>query len=260
VRQKQGVGPLVPLVAHVPYGDIEAIEEQVFGQLAAPEEVAAVFVEPIQGEGGYVVPPRNFLPRLRALCDRHGILLVADEIQTGMGRTGKMFACQHFGVVPDIMVVAKGIASGMPLGAIMASSEVMNWPPGAHASTFGGNPVSCAAALATIELIESAYMANAATVGARLLAGLEKLCQKRRCLADPRGLGLLAAVEVINRKTHKGDPKLRGRIMAEAFGRGLILLGCGASAIRFCPPLCLNATQLDVGLNVFDEAVATVTT
>jgi 4-aminobutyrate aminotransferase len=258
VRQKSGFGPLVPMVAHVPYGDIEAIERQVFGQQAAPEEVAAIFVEPVQGEGGYVIPPKNFLPRLRALCDRHGILLVCDEIQTGMGRSGKMFASQHFGLVPDILVCAKGLASGMPLGAMVASADTMDWPRGAHASTFGGNPVSCAAALATIELIESGFMANAARTGRLLGERLVEISQKRKCVDNPRGLGLLAGVDMVNRKTAKPDSKLRDRILSEAFRRGLILLGCGSASIRFCPPLCINATQLKVGIDVFDEVVATV--
>lgn len=258
IRQKAGFGPLIPMVTHVPFGNIEAIEEQVFRQQAAPEEVAAIFLEPVQGEGGYLVPPKSFLTRLRALCDRHGILLVCDEIQSGMGRTGKMFACQHFGVVPDILVCAKGLASGLPIGAMIASAEIMDWPRGAHATTFGGNPVSCAAALATIELIESTFMANAARVGQLLQDRLLEISRRRKCVDSPRGLGLMVAVDLVSRKTGRGDPKLRDRILGEAFRRGLILLGCGSTSIRFCPPLCLNATQLEVGINVFDEVVATV--
>lgn len=257
-QQKSGFEPLVPMVAHVPYGELEAIQQQIFEQLAAPEDVAAIFVEPILGEGGYIVPPKKFLPGLRSLCDRHGIVLVCDEIQSGLGRTGKMFACQHFGVVPDVVLCAKGLASGMPLGAVIARAELMTWPPGAQGSTFGGNPVSCAAALATLEVLESGLIANAARLSERLLGRLREISDKRKCLANPRGLGLMAAVDVVNRKSGRPDRKLRQRILAEAFRRGLILLGGGTSAIRFCPPLCINATQLGVGLGVFDEVIVTV--
>lgn len=257
-QEKIGFEPLVPMVAHVPYGQLTVIKEQIFRQLARPEEIAAIFVEPILGEGGYVVPPRNFLPGLRSLCDRHGILLVCDEIQSGLGRTGKMFACQHFGVVPDVILCAKGLASGMPLGAVVAPEEVMVWPPGAQGGTFGGNPVSCAAALATIEVLESGLISNAAALSEVLLGRLGDIADRRRCVAKPRGLGLMAAVDVVNRKSGRPDPKTRQRILLEAFRRGLILLGCGAAGIRFCPPLCINRTQLNVGLDVFDEVIATV--
>ncbi|HUU82900.1 MAG TPA: aminotransferase class III-fold pyridoxal phosphate-dependent enzyme [Phycisphaerae bacterium] len=257
-REKAGFEPLVPMVGHVPYGDIDVFEEHMFRQQAPPEDVAAIFVEPILGGGGYVVPPKNFLPRLRALCDRHGMLLVCDEIHSGMGRTGKMFACQHFGVVPDVLLCAGGLASGMPLGAVIAPKEVMNWPAGAHGSTFGGNPVSCAAALATIDLLESGLLANAAKLGVCLQERLREISDRRKCVDNPRGLGLMAAVDVVSRKSGKNDPRLRDRIMQEAFRRGLILLGCGTAGIRFSPPLGINDTQLDVGLTVFDEVVASV--
>lgn len=257
-RQRAGFGPLIPMIAHVPYGDAAAIESQLFRHMMNPNEVAAIFVEAVQGEGGYLVPDANFLPDLRALCDRHNILLVCDEVQSGMGRTGKWFAYEHFGVVPDITLVAKGLASGMPLGAVIARDEIMNWPPGAQGSTFGGNPVCCAAALATIELVESGYMANAAKLGERLRRSLGELDAKHKSLANARGLGLMCAIDVVNRRTCKGDPKLREKILLEAFHRGLVLLPCGETTIRVCPPLCINETQLDVGLRLFDEAVATV--
>jgi 4-aminobutyrate aminotransferase len=254
--QRGRFGPLVPMTAHVDYGNADAIESQLFRYKMQPDEVAAIFVEAIQGEGGYIIPPADFLPRLRALCDEHGILLVLDEIQSGMGRTGKWFACQHVNVVPDIVTVAKGIASGMPIGAIIARKEVATWGPGAHGSTFGGNPLSCAAALATIELIEKGLMENARKRGEQTRARLEEITEKRRCLTAVRGLGLMNAIDVVQRG--KGDKKLRGRILEESFKRGLLLLGCGEHSIRFCPPLCMNEAQIDTGLSLFDEAVATV--
>ncbi len=258
VRQKERFGPLVPMVAHVPYGNVDAIENELFKRQMSPEEVAAVFVEAIQGEGGYVLPPPDFLKHLRELCDRYGILLVCDEIQCGTGRTGKWFGFQHFGIVPDIILVAKGLASGMPLGAMIARADIMNWPPGAQGSTFGGNPVCCAAALATLDLIESTYMANAATLGKRLVAELREICEQRKILANARGLGLMCAADVVNRKSGKPDPKLREKLLRCAFERGLVLLPCGESAVRFCPPLCINETQLDVGLKLLDESLAMV--
>src|SRR5262249_23561857 len=176
---------------------VAQIEETIFKRIAPPEEVAAIFVEPIQGEGGYHVPPPDFLPALRELCDHYGMLLVVDEVQTGMGRTGKLFAVQHWGVEPDIICLAKGIASGMPLGAMIAKDEVMDWPSGSHASTFGGNPVSCRAALATLELLESGYTANAAERGEQLRDGLGKLQRSFFQLGDVRGLGLMVAVDIV---------------------------------------------------------------
>ncbi len=257
-RQRERFGPLIPMVAHVPYGDVDAIESQLFRYQMTPGEVAAVFVEALQGEGGYVVPDPSFLPALRALCDKHRILLVCDEIQSGAGRTGKWFAFDHFDIVPDIILMAKGLASGMPLGAVIAPETVMNWPPGAQGSTFAGNPVCCAAAVATLELIENGYLANAAKLSPKLLAGLNDIAAKRKVVANVRGLGLMCAVDVISRRTGRGDLKRRDRILQAAFQRGLVLLPCGETAIRFCPPLCINETQLDVGLKLFDEAVATV--
>ncbi len=257
-RQRANFGPLVPMVAHVPYGDVSEIESRLFKHLMAPNEVAAIFVEAVQGEGGYVVPPPSFLPDLRALCDKHNILLICDEIQSGMGRTGKWFAYEHFGITADITLVAKGIASGLPLGAVIAREDIMDWGPGAQGSTFGGNPICCAAANATIELIENGMMANAAKLSTRLLSSLRQIDEKYKVVANARGLGLMCGVDVINRRTGKFDLKMRERIILEAFQRGLILLPCGECTIRFCPPLCINETQLDVGLKLFDEAVATV--
>jgi 4-aminobutyrate aminotransferase len=254
--QQAGFGPLVPMVAHVPYGSIEAIETQLFSRRMLPDEVAAVFVEALQGEGGYVVPSPDFLPRLRGLCDRNGILLVLDEIQSGMGRTGKWWACEHFGIAPDILLSAKGIASGMPLGAIIAREELVSWPPGAHGSTFGGNPVSCAAALATIRLIESGYMSNAERLGVVVRRKLEQIATNRACIANVRGLGMMNAVDVVHPATGKPDPRLRAAVLQTAFRHGLILLGCGDRGIRFCPPLCVTEQELETGLALFDAAAA----
>jgi 4-aminobutyrate aminotransferase len=257
-RQREHFGPLVPMVTHVPYGNVDAIESQLFRYKMDPSEVAAVVVEALQGEGGYVVPEPDFLPKLRALCDKHGILLVCDEIQSGAGRTGKWFAFEHFGIVPDIVLMAKGLASGMPLGAVIAREEIMDWPPGAQGSTFGGNPVACAAALATLDVVESGGMANAAEQGERLRAKLSDIAQKRKAIADVRGLGLMCGVDVVKPRTGKADVDLRMRILKESFERGLLLLGCGETSIRFCPPLTINQAQLETGLKIFDEAIATV--
>ena len=262
---RRGFGPLVPDVHHVPYprpeedGDecVRRIEETVLYRTAPPDEVAAIFVEPIQGEGGYNVPPAGFLPALRELCDRHGILLVVDEIQSGMGRTGKMFAVEHWGVKPDIICLAKGIASGMPLGAIVARDEIMDWPPGSHASTFGGNPVSCRAALATMDLLEAGYMANAAARGAELQDGLRHLGRDHPALGDVRGIGLMTAVDVVSsRLPYVHDAKGRDAVIQAAFESGLLLLGCGQSAIRFCPPLCITSGQVCKALDLLAGVLA----
>jgi 4-aminobutyrate aminotransferase len=244
-------GPLLPDVHHVPYGmeGLDALENQIFRHEAAPEEVAAVFVEPIQGEGGYVVPPPDFLRRLAEICRRHGILLVADEIQTGFGRTGKMFACEHWGIVPDILCVAKGIASGLPLGAMIARGDISAWKPGNHGSTFGGNPVACAAALATIELIENGLMANAAEVGSYLKEKLSQLKPGHPAIKDVRGLGLMVGVEL-------SDGELRNRVVRNAFENGLLLLGCGESTIRFCPPLIVSKSEVDVAVEIFASVLS----
>jgi 4-aminobutyrate aminotransferase len=270
VVHRRGFSPLVPDIHHVAFprgcqgcmkpGDVCAcvkqIEDTVFKRIAPPEEVAAIFVEPIQGESGYHVPPAGFLPALRGLCDRHGILLVADEVQSGMGRTGKMFAVEHWNVEPDILCLAKGIASGMPLGAIVARGDVMDWPPGSHASTFGGNPVSCRAALATIDLLESEYIANAHARGEQLRAGLHQLRREFPIISDIRGLGLMTALELGKSPT---DPTpnhdLRDAVVQASFHRGLLLLGCGESSIRFCPALCIDEKQVATALSLLRDAL-----
>src|SRR5262245_42699550 len=271
LAHRRGVSPLVPDIHHVPYprgcqscdapdagcACVAQIEETIFKRIAPPEEVAAIFVEPIQGEGGYHVPPRGFLPALRELCDRHGMLLVVDEVQTGMGRTGKMYAVEHWGVDPDIICLAKGIASGMPLGAIVARDKVMDWPSGSHASTFGGNPVSCRAALATLDQLEGGYMANASQRGAQLLAGLRELNQRHRIAGDVRGLGLMVAMDVVRADDRRTlDHDTRDAIIQAAFHRGLLLLGCGEAAIRFCPPLCITTEQIDAALHILDGVLS----
>jgi 4-aminobutyrate aminotransferase len=267
---RRGFSPLVPDIHHVPYPRgctgcdtpgagctcVAMIEETLFKRIAPPDEVAAVFVEPIQGEGGYHVPPAGFLPALRSLCDRHGILLVTDEVQCGMGRTGKLFASEQWGVEPDIVCLAKGIASGMPLGAIIARDQVMNWPSGSHASTFGGNPVSCRAALATLDLLEGGYIKNAAERGEQLRAGLRRMLPDRPELRNVRGLGLMTAVDVVDEKDGSPDPSRRDDAIQAAFYQGLLLLGCGESGIRFCPPLCITADQIETGLHLLQEVLA----
>jgi 4-aminobutyrate aminotransferase len=271
VVHRRGFSPLVPDIHHVPYPRgpevrttpnygrycVEQIEETMLKRIAPPEEVAAVFVEPIQGESGYHVPPPDFLPALRELCDRHGMLLVADEVQCGMGRTGKLFAVEHWNVEPDIICLAKGIASGMPLGAMVARDEVMDWPPGSHASTFGGNPVSCRASLATLDLLQEGYTANAARRGEQLRQGLLKLQRQRPEIGDVRGLGLMMAMDLVkDRDRMTPDPGLRDLIVQTAFHQGLLLLGAGESAIRFCPPLCITAEQVETALHILDGVLA----
>jgi 4-aminobutyrate aminotransferase len=268
---RRGFSPLVPDIHHVSFprgcrgcaepgsacSCVQEIEETVLRRIAPPDEIAAIFVEPIQGEGGYYVPPAGFLPALRALCDRHGMLLVADEVQTGFGRTGKLFALEHWRVEPDILCMAKGIASGMPLGAIVARGDVMDWPPGSHASTFGGNPVSCRAALATLELLEREYIANAAARGEQLRAGLLQLQKRFTTVGDVRGLGLMVAMDVVHPGNRQSlNPGLRDALVQDAFQAGLLLLGCGESAIRFCPPLCVTATQIDTALGILAKILA----
>jgi 4-aminobutyrate aminotransferase len=251
--QRKGFAPLVPEIHHARYGDLESVRA-LLRTICPPEELAAIFVEPIQGEGGYIVPPDDFLPGLRAICDQHGILLVLDEVQTGIGRTGRMFASEHWGVAGDLVCLAKGIASGLPLGALVARADVMDWPSGSHASTFGGNPVACAAALETLRLVESRYMANAERRGLELRRGLTNLAANQPCVKEVRGLGLMVGVEV-----HQGGapaPALRDRVVDEAFVRGLLLLPCGASTVRFCPPLCLSSRQVQIGLTLFDAALS----
>jgi 4-aminobutyrate aminotransferase len=240
-------------------GALNWIEERLFKTTTPPQEVAAIVVEAVQGEGGYVPAPKNFLQGLRRICDEHGILLIVDEVQSGMGRTGKMFASDHHDLKPDIVCVAKGIGSGLPIGATVARASLMDWKPGAHASTFGGNPVCIAAALKTIELLEGGLVKNSAEVGAYLKGKLEKLMQKHDCIGDVRGLGMMIGVEfVTDRQTNTPAPELRDRVEAACFERGLIILGAGANTIRWSPPLILTKENVDVAVEIFDQAISAV--
>jgi 4-aminobutyrate aminotransferase len=237
-------------------GALNWIEERLFKTTTPPEEVAAIIVEPVQGEGGYVPAPANFLQGLRRICNQHGILLIVDEVQSGMGRTGKMFASEHYNLEPDIICIAKGIASGLPLGACVARADLMNWKPGAHASTFGGNPVCIASALKTIELLEGGLVQNSATVGEYLKSGLEKLMRKHECIGDVRGMGMMIGVEFVeDRVSNKPAPELRDRVEVACFDRGLIILGAGTNTIRWSPPLILTRENVDIALEIFDEAI-----
>lgn len=251
--QRKGFSPLLSDIHHATYGNLESVQT-LLKTVCPPEELAAIFVEPIQGEGGYIVPPDDFLAGLRAICDRVGALLVLDEVQSGMGRTGKLFAHEHWGITADILCLAKGIANGLPLGAIVASEGVMNWAPGSHASTFGGNPVACASALAVLDLLEEKYIVNAERRGRQLMAGLRDLAPKHPAIRDVRGKGLMVGLEV--RRDQQPDPSFRDRVIDLAFERGLLLLPCGASTIRFCPPLCLTRRQVEIGLALADDALA----
>jgi 4-aminobutyrate aminotransferase len=277
-QQRRRFAPLVPGVTHIPYPYVyrgcngtEAeqeqwalncaryIEEKLFKTNVAPEEVAAIFVEPIQGEGGYVPAPANFLHELRAICDRHGILLVADEVQSGAGRTGKWWAIEHSGVEPDIVTSAKGIASGMPLGVCIAKAEIMDWLPGSHASTFGGNPVSLAAALATMDVLEREGIANAAHVGGLIMKRLESWKQTHPLVGDVRGRGLMIGIELVKDKaTREPVTALRNKIEELAFERGLIILGCGETSIRLCPPLVVKEEEATVALDILEEVLTEV--
>ena len=274
--QRRGFGPMMPGVYHAPYADcyrcpvglkpetcaaecVDFIEHQLFVHLVSPDEVAAIVVEPIQGEGGYIVAPEQFLQRLREITTANGILLVADEVQSGMGRSGKMFAIEFTGVEPDMVAVAKGIASGLPLGVAVARSGLMGWPPGAHASTFGGNPVSCAAALATIALLKDRLVANAADVGAHLMDGLKALAAKHPLIGDVRGRGLMVGVELVrDRQTKERASDERNEVVTEAFNHGLLILGAGKNSVRFSPPLVLTRQQADIAVRIFDEALTKV--
>lgn len=237
-------------------GALDWIENRLFKTTVPSEECAAIIVEAVQGEGGYIPAPKEFLHGLRRICDEHGIVLIVDEVQSGMGRTGKMFACDHYDLKPDVICLAKGIASGLPLGACVARADLMNWGRGAHASTFGGNPVAIASALKTIELLERELVSNSAETGAYLQDGLRKLMQKYDCISDVRGLGMMIGVEFVeNRQTLKPDAELRDRIEQECFKRGLILLGCGTNTIRWSPPLIFTRENVDVALEIFDDAI-----
>jgi 4-aminobutyrate aminotransferase len=271
--QQKGFFPVMPGVHHVPYAYcyrcsygktpdscsvecVQAIETELFRTAVAPQDVAAIFVEPVQGEGGYVVPPRKFFDELRRLADKHGILLVADEVQSGMGRTGKMFASEHFGLEPDVIALAKGIASGLPLGAMVARAELMSWKPGAHASTFGGNPVAVAASLATIELLEQELVENAGLIGAHLMSRMRDWPERFPIVGDVRGLGLMIGIELVRDQATKeraGD--LRDKLVQMCFERGLLVLGAGPNTIRLCPPLVINKDQADFAAQTIENCL-----
>ena len=274
---RRGFSPMMPGVYHAPFADCYRcpvnlkpetcqaecagyIEDQIFLHLVSPDEVAAIVVEPVQGEGGYIVPPQKFIDRLKAITKQHGILFVADEVQSGMGRTGKMFACEHFGLKPDVVAVAKGVASGMPLGVASARRDLMAWPPGSHGSTFGGNPVSCAAALATIKVLKETLIKNAAEVGDHLMAGLRDLQARHQIIGDVRGLGLMIGIELVrDRVTKERAVKERDAVVQALFRRGVLTLGAGKNAIRLAPPLVLTKAQADVVLKLLEESLLEVT-
>jgi 4-aminobutyrate aminotransferase len=273
--QRRGFGPLVPGVVHVPYANpyrcpqghrandcvcdcicTDLIERQLFKTILPPDEVAAIIVEPIQGEGGYVIPPNGFLDKLRQICDKHGILLIFDEVQSGMGRTGKMWACDHAGVAPDILVSAKGIASGLPLGVTVARAELMDWGPGAHASTFGGNPVACAAALETIRLLEQKYIANSARVGEYIMGRIVDWPHKHKIVGQVRGRGLMIGIELVkSQETREPNAEARNRIIERAFELGLLVLGCGESTVRLMPPLVIDREQADCAVDILNRCI-----
>jgi 4-aminobutyrate aminotransferase len=273
--QRRGFGPFLP-VHHIPYAYcyrcaygkqpdtckvecVKTIEEQLFKTILPPEEVAAIVVEPIQGEGGYLVPPAKFHEELRSLADKYGILLIHDEVQSGMGRTGRALASHHFGVVPDIVTLAKGIASGLPLGATVARAEIMDWKPGAHASTFGGNPVAVEAALTTLELLEEGLTENAAKIGAHMLNRMRDWPERFRYVGDVRGLGLMLGVELVRDKQSKERaPEIRNQLEEMAFERGLLILGCGQNSIRLCPPLVIDWDQADFAIDTLEQCLRAV--
>jgi 4-aminobutyrate aminotransferase len=267
--------PMMSGVVHVPFPDpyrpvllrrkgegygeavVRYIEDEILNRILPADELAGFLIEPIQGEGGYVVPPPDFFPALRELCDKYDILLIADEVQSGMGRTGKWWAIENFGVEPDIITSAKGIASGMPLGAMIARKEIMSWPKGSHGNTFGGNPISCAASLATIDLIEKHYLQNVREVGEYTLDALAEIMARHPSIGDVRGIGLMIGVEFVQDRESK-DPaiNLRDDVVNLAFERGLLTLGCGQSVIRISPPLSTTKSEIDEGLMIFEEAIA----
>jgi 4-aminobutyrate aminotransferase len=271
--QRKGFGTLLSGVFHMPYPDtyrgtygvspetatadcLNYLEYELFRRRVDPEEVAGIFIEPIQGEGGYILAPAEFLQGLRKICTKYGILLVADEVQSGMGRTGKWWAIDHAGVEPDIICSAKGIASGMPLSAVIARTSVMNWKPGAHASTFGGNPVCIAAALATMRLLEEKYMANAKRVGDFILKRTADWTQKFKCVGEVRGRGLMIGIEFVrDQKTKEKAPELRNRLVQAAFHKGLLLLGSGDTTMRFCPPLVIDEEQAEFAVKTLEDCI-----
>ena len=271
--QRAGFGPLIPGVVHAPYPNcyrcpfgqrpercavecVGFIENTILKTVAPPEETAAIVVEPVQGEGGYIVPPRIFFDELARVAGQNGILLIFDEVQSGMGRTGRMWAADHFDAVPDIIAVAKGIASGLPLGATVARADLMTWPPGAHASTFGGNPVACAAALATIALLEEELISNAARMGAFLMDRMREWPQRFAQVGEVRGLGLMIGVELVRAQdSREKAPELRDRVVQLAFERGLLVLGAGDNSIRLCPPLVVTREQCAFALETLEECL-----
>jgi 4-aminobutyrate aminotransferase len=250
-KYRQGFSPLLPGVHHAPYGADGYIEDVLFKHLVSPEEVAAVIVEPIQGEGGYVVPPRGWLGRVQELCIRHGILFVADEIQSGIGRTGKLWAVEHEGIQPDVLLSGKGLASGMPLGALIARSDLMKWSAGAHGSTFGGNPVACAAALATLDLVEGSLTDNARSVGDLLMARLRELQARQPLLTDVRGRGLMIGIDFPDHET-------AAAVEQACFRQGLLVLTCGERAIRFAPALTIRPEQAETAVSILADACVDV--
>jgi 4-aminobutyrate aminotransferase len=272
VTQRRGFGPMLP-VQHIPYAYcyrcaygkhpdtcnvecVNVIEERLFKTILPADEVAAIVVEPIQGEGGYLVPPAKFHEELRRVADKNGILLIHDEVQSGMGRTGRMFASEHFSVSPDIVTLAKGIASGLPLSATVANAEVMNWPPGAHASTFGGNPVSIASSLTTLELLEESLIGNAAAIGAYMLERMRAWPHRFRHVGDVRGLGLMIGIEIVrDQTTRERAPELRDRLEMMAFERGLLILGCGPNSLRLCPPLIITQDQAEFAITTLEQCL-----
>ncbi len=268
VRQHRHFGPFLPEVYHVPFADPyragsdqEALAQSLtaladlFTRQVSPDDVAAIFVEPVQGEGGYVIPPAGFLQALRELCDRYGILLVADEVQSGIGRTGKMWACEWEGVEPDIFTTAKGLGSGMPIGAFVARDAVMTWESGTHGSTFGGNPVSCAAALATLEIVEQS-LPHIARMGDRMLGHARRMKDKYAVIGDVRGKGLMMGIEFVkDRATREPYPEIVDRIAERAFHKGLLLLGCGKSTFRLAPPLILDEYDVDTGMGILEDCL-----
>ena len=276
VVQRDGFGAMVPGVYHVPYNNpyrclhmreeaachahcicADYIEDVLFKKIVAPESVAAIIMEPIQGEGGYIVPDRRFVQQLRDICDKHGIMLIADEVQTGVGRTGKWWAMQHHGIEPDIVCSAKGLASGLPIGAIIAREHIMSWPPGAHGNTFGGNPIACAAALATLDLVEETYMANAAEQGVYLMDALAEMKERHPSMRHGRiqGLGLMIGAEVVRDEKRTPAKDIRDRAEMLAIENGVLVLGAGESTFRFCPPLMIERETLDEGLHRFEASL-----
>jgi 4-aminobutyrate aminotransferase len=271
--QKKGFFPILQGAHHVPYAYcyrcdygktpdtcavecVKSIETELFRTTLPAEEVAAIFVEPVQGEGGYVVPPQKFFDELRALADKYGILLVFDEVQSGMGRTGKMFAAEHFNAVPDIIALAKGIASGLPLSAMVARSEIMTWKPGSHASTFGGNPVAVAASLTTIRLLEEELVDNAAKIGAHMMARMKQWPARHKNVGDVRGLGLMIGVELVkDQSTKERAHELRDQVVDKCFERGLLLLGAGPNTVRICPPLVITKDQADFAMDTIESCL-----